>query len=73
VALVNAPSRRYPARMETLTIDTLRTLAAQQGLALTDEELATLLPIVKANRSMLDALRDVPLRDVEPAVQYRIV
>ncbi len=58
--------------MEPLTIDTLRTLAKAQGLDLTDRELAGLLPLVQAGRSMMDSLRDVPLGDVEPASQYRI-
>ncbi len=59
--------------MDTLTIDTLRTLAKLQGLDLTDEELAGLLPLVQAGRSMMATLRDVPLIDVEPSFQYRIL
>ncbi len=59
--------------MEPLTIDTLRTLAKVQGLDLTDEELARLLPLVQAGRSLMAGLRDVPLGDVEPSSQYRVL
>ena len=58
--------------MEPLTLDTLRTLAAAQGLDLTDEELAGLLPLVQASRSMMDSLRGLSL-EVEPSSQYRIL
>jgi len=57
--------------MEPLTIDMLRALATDRGLALTDAELATLLPLVNANRALLAAVP--PLGDVEPAAQYRIL
>ena len=58
--------------MEPLTLDTLRTLAAAQGLELTDEELAGLLPLVQASRFMMDSLQGVSL-EVEPSSQYRIL
>jgi hypothetical protein len=58
--------------MEPLTLDTLRALATAQGLALTDEELATLLPLVQAGRALIDALAGLPLDDVEPSCQYRM-
>jgi hypothetical protein len=72
-ALVNPRPSRYPARMEPLTIDALSALARARGLELTGEELAALLPVVQALRSSMDALRDAPLGDVEPAAQFRIV
>jgi len=62
---------RYPARMEKLTVDTLRTLARAQGLELSDAELASLLPLVEAGRSGLAAIRDIP-PETEPASQFRI-
>jgi len=62
---------RYPPGMEKLTVDSLRTLARAQGLELTDAELAGLLPLVKAGRAGLAAIRDIPL-ETEPASQYRI-
>ena len=58
--------------MESLTLDTLRVLAKAQGLGLTDEELAGLLPLVQASRSLMDSLWGVPL-EVEPSSQYRIL
>ena len=62
---------RYPARMEKLTVDTLRTLAKSQGLQLSDAELASLLPLVEAGRSGLASIRDIP-PETEPASQFRI-
>jgi hypothetical protein len=58
--------------MEPLTLDTLRALASAQGLELTDDELATLLPLVRAGRAMIEALAALPLADVEPSCQYRM-
>jgi hypothetical protein len=58
--------------MESLTLDTLRVLAKAQGLDLTGEELAALLPLVQASRSLMDSLRGLPL-EVEPSSQYRIL
>jgi hypothetical protein len=63
---------RYPAPMEKLTVDSLRTLARAQGLELSDAELASLLPLVEAGRNSLAAIRDIPL-EIEPASQYRIL
>lgn len=59
--------------MESLTVDTLRTLARLQGLDLTDQELAGLLPLVQAARTMMESLRGVLPGDLEPASQYRIL
>lgn len=70
--LVNAPASRYPALMNALTIENLRVLAAGQGLQLSDEELGGLLPLVQATSTLMQALRDAPLADVEPSSQYRI-
>jgi hypothetical protein len=63
---------RYPAPMEKLTVNALRTLAEAQGLQLTDAELTALLPLVEAGRNGLAAIRDIP-PETEPASQYRIV
>ena len=59
--------------MDSLTVDTLKTLALLQGLSLTDQELANLLPLVTATHAMTDSLREVLSSEVEPASQYRIV
>jgi len=58
--------------MDPLTLDTLRTLAQSLGLALSDEELDGLLPLVQTGRAMMAALPPEALRDIEPACQYRL-
>jgi hypothetical protein len=59
--------------VEPLTLDTLRALAALEGLGLTDQELAALLPLVVATRSTLQSLGDALTGEHEPATQYRIL
>ena len=59
--------------MEPLTIDSLRTLASLRGLELSDQELARLLPLVRAARATTQSLVDAVAGDVEPASQYRIL
>ena len=60
-------------RMTTMTLETLRLLAAERGLPLTDAELERLLPLVQSTRSLLDALREVPRPETEPAAQFRML
>jgi hypothetical protein len=55
-----------------LTIDALRDMARERGLELTEAELGGLLPLVQAGRALMAATVSLPLRDVEPASQYRI-
>jgi hypothetical protein len=57
--------------MAPLTLDALRVLAGECGLALSDAELERLLPFIEASRALAASLP--PLRDGEPAVQYRIL
>ena len=59
--------------MENLTTDTLRTMARAQGLELSDEDLAAVLPLVRVGRGLMDSLAALPLDDVEPTSQYRIL
>jgi len=59
--------------MNPLTIDTLKTLASLEGLTLTDQELASLLPLVAATRAMMEHMRDVLSGQIEPASHYRIL
>ena len=59
--------------MNSLTLDTLKTLASLEGLTLTDQEVAGLLPLVAATRAMTDSLRDVLSGEIEPAAQYRML
>ena len=63
---------QYSPCMEKLTVDTLHTLAKAQGLDLTDQELAALLPFVEAGRNGLAAVTDLPPA-LEPASQFRIL
>ena len=58
--------------MDPITLDMLRTLAQSLGLALSDEELDGLLPLVQTGRAMMAALPSEALRDIEPACQYRL-
>jgi len=71
--LVNAGGSRYSLAMEPLTVDTLRTLALERGLALTDAELAGLLPLVETGRGMIAALDALLARDDEPASHFHIL
>jgi len=59
--------------MEKLTIDTLRTLARAQGLEPSDEDLAAVLPLVQAGRAMMESWAAIPLGEIEPTSQYRIL
>ena len=59
--------------MEPLAIETLEVLARLQGLDLTHQELAALLPLVTAARAMMEPVRDALAGEIEPAVQYRIL
>ncbi len=72
-ALVKHGASRYPARMEPLTIETLRIIAKAQGLELSDQDLHRLLPLVQAGRSMMEALATIPVTEIEPTSQYRIL
>jgi hypothetical protein len=58
--------------MEYLTIDAVRTMAQAQGLELSDEDLAAVLPLVQVGRRLMESLAAVPLDDVEPSSQFRI-
>jgi len=55
----------------TVTIDLLRSLAVAQGLELSDEELASLVPLVAIGRDPLAAARDMP-PETEPVVHFRM-
>jgi hypothetical protein len=56
----------------SLTRDTLRIVARAQGLALSDTDLDTVLPLVQATRALLDELAGAPLDDVEPTSLYQM-
>jgi hypothetical protein len=71
-ALVNRGTSRYPPRMEPLTVEALRTLAQAQGLNVSDEDLAGLLPLVTGGRELVAALDQALYPEVEPASEYRL-
>ncbi|MEK6665389.1 MAG: hypothetical protein AAB016_05610 [candidate division NC10 bacterium] len=51
---------------------TLRRMAALLGYDWPDEELEALLPLVQKSLETVERLDALALRDVEPAVQYRM-
>ena len=59
--------------MESVNAKTLRRMAALLGYDWPDEELEALLPQVERSLEMVERLDALPLRDVEPALQYRIL
>ncbi|HTI53930.1 MAG TPA: hypothetical protein VMC04_06835 [Verrucomicrobiae bacterium] len=61
-----------PEAPSPLTRDALRILARAQGLALSEADLDTVLPLVRATRALLDELTDAPLADVEPTPLYQM-
>lgn len=58
--------------MEPLTLESLRTLARDRGLDLTEAELSGLLPLVESGRTMLATLDAALARDTEPSSHYRV-
>ena len=59
--------------MEDVNTKTLRRMAALLGYDWSDEELEALLPQVEKSLEMVERLDALALRDVEPALQYRIL
>jgi Asp-tRNA(Asn)/Glu-tRNA(Gln) amidotransferase C subunit len=59
--------------MEGMNAKTLRRMAALLGYDWPDEELEALLPQVEKSLEMMERLDALGLRDVEPALQYRIL
>ncbi len=60
------------ARME-IDVETLRRLAAFGGFAWTDAELESLRPTVEHLLEMLERLEAVPIGELEPTTQYRVL
>ena len=59
--------------MEGVNAKTLRRMAGLLGYDWPDEELEALLPQVEKSLEMVERLDPLALRDVEPALQYRIL
>jgi hypothetical protein len=61
------------ARMEPLTLDTMRAVAKLRGFAWTDAELEAIRSAVDASLRLLAALEALPLASLDPTIQYRIL
>lgn len=63
------------ARMESVPIDleTMRRLAGLARLELSDADLEAMRPAVHAWARLMAAVESLPLAEVEPAVQYRML
>jgi hypothetical protein len=59
--------------MEPITVDTMRTIARLAGFDWSEAELGRVRPAVERALASLEALERLPLRDVEAAVQYRVL
>ena len=60
------------ARME-IDVGTLRRMAALGGFAWTGAELESLRPAVERLLEMLERLEVVPIGELEPTTQYRVL
>jgi Asp-tRNA(Asn)/Glu-tRNA(Gln) amidotransferase C subunit len=60
------------ARME-IDVETLRRMAALGGFAWTGAELESLRPAVERLLEMLEHLEAVPIGELEPTTQYRVL
>jgi len=60
------------ARME-IDVETLRRMAALGGFAWTGAELESLRPAVERLLEMLERLEVVPIGELEPTTQYRVL
>jgi len=63
------------ARMDTpaIDLDTLRRVARLAGFSWTDAELEAIRPAVAATLGALASLEALPLGEIEPAAQFRIL
>lgn len=58
--------------MERATPKALKRAAALAGFDWTDEEIDRLFRVAERGLELIDRLDSLPLRDVEPAVEYRL-
>jgi hypothetical protein len=58
---------------EPIDLDTLRRSARLAGFEWTDAELGMIRPMVEASLRLLASLETLPLDDVEPTTQYRML
>jgi hypothetical protein len=58
---------------QPLDLDTLRRSARLAGFDWSDAELEAIRPMVEASLRLLAGLETLPLEDVEPTTQYRML
>jgi len=57
--------------MDRVTSKALKRAAALSGFDWPDEEIERLLPLAERSLELVDGLDSLPLREVEPAIEYR--
>lgn len=58
--------------MDQVTVETLGSMATLQGYGWSNAEIDPLLPQVARGLLLVERLRELPLSDIEPAIQYRM-
>lgn len=58
---------------QPVDLDALRAAARLAGFPWTDAQLETIRPMVDTALRLLGGLEDLPLEDVEPTTQYRML
>jgi hypothetical protein len=58
---------------QPIDLETLRCTARLAGFAWSDAELEAIRPLVEASLRLLAGLETLPLAEVEPTVQYRML
>jgi Asp-tRNA(Asn)/Glu-tRNA(Gln) amidotransferase C subunit len=56
-----------------ISVETLKRMAAMGGFAWTDAELEPIRPAVERLLEALERLESLPLGDIEPTTQYRVL
>ncbi len=59
--------------MGLITVDALMAMASIQGYSWTREEVEALRPQIEQGLELVEKLKALPLKDVEPAVGYRLL
>lgn len=59
--------------MEPISVDTLMAMASIQGYSWTREEVEALRSRILQGLELVEKLKALPLKDVEPAVGYRLL
>ena len=59
--------------MPSLSLEVMRGMAALEGFSWSDEELEAIRPAVERLQAGLDVLASLPLGEVEPGGQFRMI